>query len=289
MFMLPTRFGFFFAAALFAMLLVAINYGNGLAYGFTFLLGAMALTSMLYTHRNLAGTILQVHAPDPVFAGEAALFPLQITNETAQSRPGIWLLYGERQQRVDLPPQGSETSALNVATTHRGTVRAPIVRLSTAFPFGLLYTWSAALHPQTQGLVYPRPAPPQPLPQVPDRERYQQPGNRPDGDDFMGLRNYQNSDPPRHVHWKAAARGQGLLTKRFGGAGAGVLWVDWDEAREPTTEARLSLMCRWVLDAEEQGAHYGLRLPGVTLSPDHGYKHQHRCLAALATWGIGDV
>lgn len=289
MFMLPTRYGLLFAAVLVAILLASVNYSNGLGYGFTFTLGAVALTSMLYTHRNLAGVRLTVGAADPVFAGETALFPVTAHNPQPQPRPGLWLINGEQRVRMDLPPGANRGAGVAVATTHRGHVRAPILRLTTSFPFGLLYTWSSALHPAARGLVYPRPAPPQPLPEAPDRQRYQQPGTRPDGDDFMGLRAYQAGDPPRHVHWKAAARGQGLLTKRFGGAGAGVLWIDWDSINEPNTEARLSVMCRWVLDAEQQGAHYGLRLPGTTLAPDHGASHQHACLAALATWGIADA
>jgi len=286
MFMLPTRFGLFFSIALFMMLLAAVNYGNGLAHGFTFLLGSIALTSMLYTHRNLVGTTVTVGAASPVFAGESAHFPVSLSNPDRRPRPGIWLFSGGQSQRVDLPPQDGVGTTINVTTSHRGYTTAPILRVSTAFPFGLLYTWSAALHPQARGLVYPRPAPAQPLPQAPDRYKYQQPGNRPEGDDFMGLRRYQDGDPPRHVHWKAVARGQGLLTKRFGGAGAGVLWIDWDQAHGRNTEDRLSVLCRWVLDAEELGALYGLRLPGVTIAPDQGMHHKHSCLAALATWGI---
>lgn len=289
MFMLPTRYGFLFAIVLVAMLLAAVNYSNGLGYGFTFLLGAMVLTSMLYTHRNLAGVTLTVGAADPVFAGESALFPVTAHNPDQQPRAGLWLISGDQRQRLDLSPGGHSAATVSIVTTHRGYVPAPIVRLTTSFPFGLLYTWSAALHPQARGLVYPRPAPRLPLPEAPDRQRYQQPGLRPEGDDFMGLRQYHPGDPPRHVHWKAVARGQDLLTKRFGGAGAGTVWIDWDEIAAPDTETRLSLMCRWVLDAEEQGAHYGLRLPGTTLAPDRGSAHQHACLAALATWGIADA
>jgi len=49
-------------------------------------------------------------------------------------------------------------------------------------------------------------------------------------------------------------------------------------------ETRLSQLCRWVLDAEQAGQRYGLRLPGTTLTPDHGPAHQQACLAALAAF-----
>ena len=39
-------------------------------------------------------------------------------------------------------------------------------------------------------------------------------------DDYWGLRPYQPSDSPRHIAWKATARGDMLLTKVFVGRGA---------------------------------------------------------------------
>src|SRR3989344_5121567 len=82
LFMLPTRFGLLFALLLVVQLLTAINYGNGLAYALTFLLGSLAVVSMLYTHRNLFRLRLSASACAPVFAGEVALFKIHITNDS---------------------------------------------------------------------------------------------------------------------------------------------------------------------------------------------------------------
>ncbi|HEY0341668.1 MAG TPA: hypothetical protein VGC34_12735, partial [Steroidobacteraceae bacterium] len=51
-------------------------------------------------------------------------------------------------------------------------------------------------------------------------------------------------------------------------------------------EARLEQLTRWVVDAEDAGDRYGLELPGVHLAPDRGADHRHRCLAALAVYGL---
>ena len=48
------------------------------------------------------------------------------------------------------------------------------------------------------------------------------------------------------------------------------------------TEARLSRLCAWVLQADRIGARYGLRLPGREIAPDEGPNHRQRCLEALA-------
>ena len=51
-------------------------------------------------------------------------------------------------------------------------------------------------------------------------------------------------------------------------------------------ESRLSQLARWVVDAEAHGERYGLVLPGLRLAPDRGPEHRHRCLAALAVFGL---
>ena len=115
-----------------------------------------------------------------------------------------------------------------------------------------------------------------------------QDGNCRDGDDFVALRDYQHGDSPKHVHWKASAHGQSWLTKVFGGESEARVWLKWEETRG-SVEFRLSLLTRWVLDAEAAGISYGLQLPGRSLMPDRGPRHRHRCLKCLALWGIEDA
>jgi uncharacterized protein (DUF58 family) len=61
------------------------------------------------------------------------------------------------------------------------------------------------------------------------------------------------------------------------------LWLDW--ALLPPgldTEARLSRLTRWVIDAHAAGLSFGLRLPGAELLPASGDAQRERCLEALA-------
>jgi uncharacterized protein (DUF58 family) len=84
------------------------------------------------------------------------------------------------------------------------------------------------------------------------------------------------------VDWKAYARERGLVSKQFGGDRGEELWFDWRLLPPLDTEAKLSLLCRYVLDAARLNLHFGLRLPTVTLEPNQGARHKHRCLSALA-------
>ena len=58
--------------------------------------------------------------------------------------------------------------------------------------------------------------------------------------------------------------------------------MDWNDARGPDVETRLSILCHWVLQAESFEQSYGLRLPGREIAPSRGDAHQTRCLEALA-------
>jgi len=67
------------------------------------------------------------------------------------------------------------------------------------------------------------------------------------------------------------------------------LWLDWAHALQSVSqggtapqELALSRLCAWVLLAEKQGVHYGLRLPKIAIAPSQGQAHKKNCLQALA-------
>lgn len=286
--MLPTPHGLVFTLVLFTMLLVAVNYNNGLAYGFVFLVAGMAAVSMIFTHRNLAGLEVAVSDAPPVFAGEDARFPVRIANPEPFLRQSLWLMCGEYRGKAHVPAGTTAGMTLPVQTQSRGYFHPPKFRLASAYPFGLLYTWSAAIRGDgARALVYPKPAGNAPLPSS-DSYRFESGAQRHEGDDFVGLRDYLPGDSPRHVHWKAVATSQSLVTKQFGGADSEQLWLDW-EATTGDTESRLSQLCQWVCQAERDGRTYGLRMPGRRIEPGSGPDHRHDCLKTLALWGIGDA
>lgn len=283
LYMLPTRFGLTFALLIFVLLLASINYSNGLAYGLTFLLAAMAVVSMLHTHRNLSRLRLVSGYTEPVFAGEFARFPLWVHNDRGPLRLDVDF----EQRRVvaarsNIPPGGQARVYLGVRSERRGYLPMPAFRVATRFPLGLLYSWSRGIQLEQQCLVYPRPGAARALPTGADEYMGREPVRRGDGDDFAGLRQFRTGDPPQHVNWKAVAAGRGMYTKEFKGGGLDVVWFDWDRLDGLEDEARLSQLCRWILDAEQEGLNYGLRLPALTLAPANGPAHRHACLRALA-------
>ena len=104
-------------------------------------------------------------------------------------------------------------------------------------------------------------------------------------DDFTALRPYHPGDSVRQVYWKAVARGQGMYLKQFAGEAAQELWLAWELLPGLPTEERLARLCRWILEADEAGLAYGLRLPERTIAPGSGPAQRRHCLEALALHG----
>ena len=77
-----------------------------------------------------------------------------------------------------------------------------------------------------------------------------------------------------------------MHTKEFGGGQPELQWIEWKAIAASGTEARLSIMTRLVMDAEAGRRYYGLRMPNIEISPDHGNRHYQRCLKTLALYAI---
>lgn len=284
-YILPSRQGLMFAVVLVVMLLGDINYNLSLGYVLTFLLAMMALLSLLYAFRNLAH--LQIHAGHvaPVFAGESARFVFHFDNPSALARYQIHLHDDAGHRTVfDLAAQSATPVHLDIPATRRGWLDSDRLTIYSEFPLGLFHAWTY-IHFDVLALVYPRPAPTQPLPL----------SVSPDGsgklsasgdDDFAGLRNYVAGDALPRIAWKALAREQGLQVKQFSTPMGQDLWLDWAAIGEQGLEAKLEVLARWVLDADAQGMRYGLRLPDGELAPQNSTAHKAECLRRLALYGL---
>lgn len=284
-YILPSRSGLVFAVVLLAMLIGAVNYQNSLAFVLTFLLTGLSVVSIVHTFRNLHGLSLRAGHPSPVFAGELARFSVQVENPTGRHRFALNLGFkGQQPVTFDLPPQEGRWLNLTMPSQQRGLLYPGGITISTCFPLGLFRAWSR-VHLTMPCLVYPQPASQRGLPPELLKQRGETGDQGIGTDDFAALRNYFPGDSLRHVHWKSAAREQGLLTKQFGGGLAGSLLLRWDLTTALSREERLSLLTRWVLEADSAGLSYGLVLPDCEFSPARGEEHRRRCLKSLALFG----
>jgi uncharacterized protein (DUF58 family) len=282
LYILPTRQGLLLALMLFLMLVGSINYGSNLGHLVTFLLGGVWLLAILHTWRNLLRINLRAGQVSPVFAGQDALFQIRINNPSGLDRFALTLKQGKHHGETgDIPAGESRVLRLPVPTERRGILKLPEITLQTVYPLGLFKAWCYA-DLSLSCLVYPKPAA-SGTPPVEACYTASDDGDRGVGaDDFVGLRGYRPGDSPRHIDWKAYARQRGLLSKQFGGDRTEQLQLDWELLPAVGTEQRLSLLCRFILQAEGDSLSYAMRLPGINIEQGQGERHKRRCLCALA-------
>ena len=288
-YILPTGVGLVYALMTFAMLLGSMNYNNNLSFVLTFILTGIGFVAMHQCQRNLAGLELSFAGVEPVFAGQAAQFRVAVTNHSKSPRFGIRLYIDSTVSEIhDLMPGESKVFVLAVNSHKRGWVPLERFGVRTLFPFELFRSW-AWLHMGLRGLVYPHPADHAPQPPPTQSATGHRQHDARGEEDFAGLRKFHEGDSPRHVAWKAFARSGQLLSKQFAGADMSSQWFDFDEVAADTIEARLSILTRWIIDADRKLEDYGLRLHGTEFPPAHGNGHRRRCLEALALFGLEDA
>lgn len=286
-YIVPTRFGYLYAAMLLVMLLGAMNYSNSMAFALTFLLSGMGLVAMHHTHGNLVNMRVVTLRAAPVFAGDTAVFEIALENPSARTR---WNLNAAWPERVpaggaDIPTREAATIELTLPAPRRGRLPAPRFSLDTEFPLGLFHAWTW-IEIDCECLVYPHPAGSGvQAPPASGSGSGERSGSRSGQDEFSGLRGYQRGDSLSRVHWKTLARLENPQVKQFSDTVDPDLWFDWSTMPPGMdVERRLSLLTRWILDAEAGHHRYGVRLPGFHRAPGLGETHRNECLRALALY-----
>lgn len=283
-YIVPTRFGWGFAAMCVVMLLGAMNYSNSMAFALTFLLFGLGLVCMHHTHANLVHLQLRAGRAKPVYAGEVAHFEVLIDNPARHARYAIasgWARQPPTDAGTDVPASGFATVLLPCEARTRGWLEAGIFAVATEFPLGLFHAWTWA-HLDMRCLVFPQPARAGLPPPLSAGSGGAAGAGRSGQDEFAGLRNYQRGDALRSIHWKSLPKSSAPMVKLFSETVEQALWLDWNAVPLADVEARLSQLVRWILDAEAEGRAYGLRLPGISIAPGHGETHRFECLKALA-------
>ncbi len=283
-YILPTRFGLMLAALIVAMLIAGLNYNSNLGLAFAFLTASLALVAMHHCHRNLLGLSVDVNVEADAFVDEDATFEFTLHNSSAVDRHDIEIhLAPDAEALKSVGANGDERVTVEVAAARRGVMRFSQFELRTRHPFGWFRAWtyvqgslSAYIAPHPRGDR--RPSAVAAEGGVPRADTHGE-------EEFAGLRPYAPGVPLKHMAWKVLARGGDAAVRGYTGLAAQPEWLEWSALEGLDTEARLAQLCRWVL-ANETGYRraYGLRIPGVEISPGRGAAHRIRCLRALALY-----
>ena len=268
---LPTGAGLLYAGIALAALVAGARAHNTLVLAAAFFLFAVAALGVVVGYRTLVGLRLRYAPPERAFAGTPSPMRLIVHNPSARARHGVRVQVDAQRACLTLDAHARREVAVVLPAPDRGVHALPPVRVSTRFPLALLMLVSRPLRFDGEWLVYPAARGVEALPRARAR----------DGGELAELRPWRPGDSPAHIAWRRVARDGALVTKSYE-AQDEYADIDWHRAGARNTEARLSQLCRWVLDAERQGTVYRFALPGVALAPARGRAHARRCLDALA-------
>ncbi|WP_245752796.1 DUF58 domain-containing protein [Methylophaga sulfidovorans] len=294
---MPSAYGYAYVVLLLVMLLGAINYNNSLGHLLCFLLVGLGQVAMHHSHRNIKNLSLTVTALDSVFNGQSAQFRLTTSNtkphasyqlevrHKISSKKSRWPFikrYHSLQLLDVVDGNSNHTSTLTIPTQKRGWQPLNTLSLTSSYPLGLFQCWTLFDTP-AQVLVYPQAKGQKPLPisaqAGQESHQYEQLGE----DEFAGLRSYREGEALHRVAWKAMARDDQMRSKQFSSPQGRELLFRWEDVADINdTEQKLSQLCQWICQAEQQGDRYGLILPNAELTASHGPSHQHHCLKLLA-------
>lgn len=285
-YVLPTWQGAGFLVVIALLWVLGTNYNNNLVLATAFLLFSLMTVSIVPAFRNLSGLGLSVVRSHAAFAGEHVEFEVLVEAAPRTAHEAL-RLYWEKDLplTVDIPTGGEHQLRLAHRARYRGWLVPGRLRVDSVYPLGFFRVWSW-VYPQAEALIYPTPrageTPPQSYANPEEGQRLSDDNQ----EEFQGFRRYQEGAPLAHVAWKVLARERGLFLKDFRGYQSEQVWLDWEALAGLDQESRLSRLCFWAVEYGKTRAEYGLRLPGLTLSPGRGVGHQTDVLRALAQFGL---
>jgi len=288
LYILPTRVGWYYALVLAALFGIAVKFDNQSAFMMLFILVAVGLIAMVYTHNNVIGLSMSSHPSKSVFLGSSAIFPITLHNDSRKPRHAVWLIAGGFHQLTELRAGGEQSVELKLPTVQRGYLPCEPVNLSSLFPIGVFFCWTKRFISSERCLVYPQPLDLVPFPEDGSYQGKEQANAnvRIGAEDYAGMKNYQDGDRLRDIHWPSLAKTNKLVSIQYENHSNSSVNISWFNL--PATlgvEDRLSQLCYWVVEAEKSNQQYQLEMPNHTIEFDKGMTHYHDCLRVLALWG----
>lgn len=276
------------AAIVGGMWYAAEAQSNGAAHLIALLTVTMGALSWLHARANLRGLTLRLAGARPAAQSGSRQIAVELraTGSAAPCGLEVCVLGSDKPVFVERVPTGGVV-LVDLPPPAQGSQQALRVLVRSVYPLGL-FTAEGQLQTSWIRRVHPKPAGDLPLP-APDPTIHGDAivvaagaSRSGGGDDFAGLREWRAGDSPRHIDWRAAARGGPLMVKSWSAGVEGAVVLDW-EALQLGPDARASQFAAWMELCERDGRPYELRMPDATIRAGLGPVHMRRCLDLLAT------
>ena len=221
-----TREGIIYLAAVFVIVLAAINTGNNLLFMILACLLAGILISGIISRVVLTGLELNIELPEHVFAGQPILASVEVHNEK-NMMPSFSLRVvgtGEKTGAEILsrpvyfpyiPHESAARQKVELLFPRRGVYRQSAFGIRTKFPFGFLEK-TRHVDSEMELVVYPHVEPTDEFYEIlPLLTGEIETLHRGRGHDLHSIRDYLPTDSARFVDWKASAKSGALKIREF--------------------------------------------------------------------------
>lgn len=221
-----TRDGTIYLAAVFILVLAAINTGNNLLFLVLGCLLAGILVSGVLSRVVLTGIGLKFDLPEHVFAEQPVLAEIELRNEK-QAWPSFSLLVvgGGKKSAGEIltrpvffpfiPRMSAARQKVELRFPHRGVYRQDSFGIRTRFPFGFFEKTRDVSSPIDM-IVYPKVEPTEQFYEVlPLLSGEMASFFRGRGHELHSLREYRATDSVRFVDWKVTAKTGRMMVREF--------------------------------------------------------------------------
>ena len=306
-FIIPTRFGFSFLIFVFLLFLLGTNYQNNTILLFCYLLASLFITVMMHSFFNLSKITLSSSKKQYVYANKTAFFPIIMETKKEHYDLNFYFVNNNKSDHNSKLhttsllhcKQGKNTVSIPYNASKRGLYNIGRVKVYSEYSLGLFISWSM-LDFAHQLIVFPQPKKLHNIQQYltsidSSADQQIQYNSTTTGiDDFLELKTHIVGESQARIAWKQLARGQGKLSKHYQSQQGSLLWLKLSDMPSTDLEIKLSYLCYLIMEYGKSDCEYGVILnttqynkgEAVQIPPNTGFKHQRKCLVALARFQL---
>jgi len=247
---------------LLGLYLEAYMHNLNLVYILLFFILSLLFISCPIGKRNIQRVKIEFKSCSRIFANIDSSCYLLLSNPSSfPSLLGAKLII-EPNRQIDIEPLNAYKKrdlAISILMPKRGKHPFPNIKIESSFPLGWLRFVKSIPTPK-QIVVFPEPKG-KPLREFLAKQK----SNIGYEADFDGLKSYSGYESASRIHWQSLAKGE-MMIKNFTLEGEdSTLVFDFNSAGK-TVEERLSQLSLWILEAEQLGLNFTLKLPKQSIN-----------------------
>ncbi len=282
-FILPTRFGLSCMGIAICLFVLGTNFQNNIILLLCYFILAMLLLSIFHSYFFFIQHKITFLDIQPDYDNRRLSLPINIESTVRYKGGNLFLKLG-KEEILQAVGASSTNIKIPLKQLKRGRYRCPSISLSATYGFGLFKCYSQ-LTPKLWVIVYPRVQKSAlTLASAKDASFVAQ-GNHAESlrtDDLQGIREYVSTDSLKHVSWKHAAKGMGMLTKDFNDNKGVTGWLRIDDFVHLGVEQALRCLCFQIQQLNKEQVQFGLNLGTTKILPQKGDEHVKNCLLQLS-------